>query len=68
MMDHTTKARRGRWNAVDSLNGSIWSAAALAGGYLIHANGNAGYRIALGAMSVGFIAATLAFLPLAGRR
>ena len=38
------------------------------GGYLIHANGNGGYRVALGAMSAGFVGATLAFLPLANRR
>ena len=65
MMDHTPKARRGRWNAVDSLQGSVWSVATMAGGYLIAADG---YRAALGAMAAGFVAATCAFVPLARTR
>ena len=65
MMDHTPKARRGRWNAVDSLQGSVWSVATMAGGYLIAADG---YRAALGAMTAGFVAATCAFVPLARTR
>ena len=65
MMDHTPKDRRGRWNAVDSLQSSVWAGTAAAGGFLIHAYG---YRAALAVMSGGFICATLAFAPLANKR
>ena len=65
MMDHTPKDRRGRWNAVDSLQSSVWAGTAAAGGFLIHAYG---YRAALAVMSGGFICATIAFAPLANKR
>ena len=65
MMDHTPKKSRGRWNAVDSLQSSVWAGTAAAGGFVIHAYG---YRAALAVMSGGFICATLAFAPLANKR
>ena len=65
MMDHTPKARRGRWSAVESLQGSVWAVATMVGGFVIHAHG---YRVALWTMSVGFVLATLAFVPLARQR
>ena len=33
MMDHTPKKSRGRWNAVDSLQSSVWAGTAAAGGF-----------------------------------
>ena len=65
IMDHTPKSKRGVWNAVDSLQSSVWAGTAAAGGYLIHAQG---YRAALAVMSGGFVCATLAFAPLASKR
>ena len=59
------KKSRGRWNAVDSLQSSVWAGTAAAGGFVIHAYG---YRAALAVMSGGFICATLAFAPLANKR
>ena len=65
IMDHTPKSKRGVWNAVDSLQSSVWAGTAAAGGYLIHAHG---YRAALAVMSGGFVCATLAFAPLAKKK
>ena len=69
MMDHTPKSKRGRWSAVDALQGSVWAVATMIGGFVIHAYGEPyGYRVALGIMSLGFVLATLAFVPLVTRR
>ena len=69
MMDHTPKSKRGRWSAVDALQGSVWAVATMIGGFVIHAYGEPyGYRVALGIMSLGFVLATLAFVPLATQR
>ena len=65
LMDHTPKQQRGRWNAVDSLQGGIWSAAAVLGGYLSHAFG---YRTPLLCMSAGFVLATVTFVPVSRLR
>jgi hypothetical protein len=65
MMDHTAKARRGRWSAVEALMGSVWAVATMAGGFVIHEHG---YRVALWIMSVGFVLATCFFVPLARQR
>ena len=65
MMDHTPKARRGRWSAVEALMGSVWAVATMVGGFVIHEHG---YRVALWIMSVGFVLATGFFVPLARQR
>ena len=64
-MDAVPKRMRGRWNASDTLVAGTYSLGGLLGGLLIH---GAGYQAALLAMAAGFVVATAAFLPLAGRR
>ena len=62
LADYTPKGRRGRWNAVDSLQAGVWSGTAVVGGYLIHAYG---YQLAFLAMSCGFVGCTCIWVPLA---
>ena len=61
LMDHTPKGARGRWNAVESLQVAIWSGAAVVSGLVIH---DFGYAVVFWAMAVGFVAATLVWVPL----
>ena len=61
LMDHVAKRDRGKWNSVDGLQSSFWSGSAMCGGWLIE---HYGYRLDFLVMSCGFVAATLAWVPL----